>query len=625
MLLSALFIRLAVAVVAVTAAAHSPILSKRVVHEARSFVPQGWSLHRRADPDTLVPLKISLTQSNLHKLDEYLLEVSDPESENYGKHWTPKKVAEVFRPSQESIDTVYTWLVNDYGIHPEKVRLSPNGGALHLAVSIAEAESILGSKYYVYRRSEDGHERVAFESAYTLPEHISRHIDLVTPSLHLPASDASLARRVRKGKPVFERPSGAPKTDITESEVPTDASQCDTYVTLECLRKLYNFYYEPVVPQKNTIGVVEISDEVYQGSDLDIFFNKFSPSMVGERPTLVSITGGHLDPNETNTSFLGESTMDFELVMGLLGPKQNVSLYQIGESGDTWDEALVAAFDKSYCSQSGVSSALDCGNKPASYVVSISYHFEPDYPDPTNARILERVCAEYGKLSLTGMTFVVSSGDHGVAYGSQECFVNGTIVTQPDKGGFVGQFPASCPYVTAVGATQLAKNNTIADGEGATTDFPSGGGFSRIFGQPTYQKRAVSRYLNNYVPKSYGADVFNRTGRAYPDVSANGYPTVVALGGKFSRSGGTSAAAPIFASMIAAVNDARISVGKGPVGFINPAIYSNLFRGAFNDITVGSNPGCGTDGFPASPGWDPVTGLGTPNFSCILDRFLILP
>lgn len=59
------------------------------------------------------------------------------------------------------------------------------------------------------------------------------------------------------------------------------------------------------------------------------------------------------------------------------------------------------------------------------------------------------------------MTFVVSSGDHGVAYGSQECFVNGTLVSHPDKGGFVGQFPASCPYVTAVGATQIAKNDTV--------------------------------------------------------------------------------------------------------------------------------------------------------------------
>ena len=218
MLLSGLFIRLAVAVVAVTAAVHPPVLSKRVVHEARSIAPAGWSLHRRADPSALVPLKISLTQSNLHKLDEFLLEVSDPESANYGKHWTPAKVAKVFRPSQESIDTVHTWLVSDCGIHPEKIRLSPNGGALHLDVTIAEAENIFASKYYVYRRAEDGDERVAFESAYTLPEHVSKHVDLVTPSLHLPVSDAALARRAGKSSsPTYARPSGASKSVIAVS------------------------------------------------------------------------------------------------------------------------------------------------------------------------------------------------------------------------------------------------------------------------------------------------------------------------------------------------------------------------------------------------------------------------
>ena len=215
MLLSGIFIQLAAAVVAVTAAAHPPVLSKRVVHEARSFAPVGWSLQRRADPNVVVPLKISWTQSNLHKLDEYLLEVSDPESASYGQLWTPARVAQVFRPSKESVDTVHNWLVKDCGVHPKKIRLSPNGGALHLDVTVAEAENILESKYYVYRHNEDGNERVAFESAYTLPEHVAKHVDLVTPSLHLPRSDASLTKRAGNGKPIFARPSGAPKAAIS--------------------------------------------------------------------------------------------------------------------------------------------------------------------------------------------------------------------------------------------------------------------------------------------------------------------------------------------------------------------------------------------------------------------------
>ena len=207
--LSSLFIRLASAITVVAAASFpASLLSPRVVHAERASASTGWQLHRRADPGTLVPLKITLAQSNLDRLEAYLLDVSDPESENYGKHWTAGQVAEAFRPSQDSVDTVRSWILNDCGIERDKVRLGHNGGALHLNVTIAEAERILGADYYVYRRSEDGAERVAFEQKYYLPEHVSRHVDIVTPALHLPAVST---RQLAKSKSVIGRPSGAPK------------------------------------------------------------------------------------------------------------------------------------------------------------------------------------------------------------------------------------------------------------------------------------------------------------------------------------------------------------------------------------------------------------------------------
>jgi tripeptidyl-peptidase-1 len=77
------------------------------------------------------------------------------------------------------------------------------------------------------------------------------------------------------------------------------------------------------------------------------------------------------------------------------------------------------------------------------------------------------------------------------------------------------------------------------------------------------------------------------------------------------------------ASIIALINNARLDAGKGPVGFINPVIYAN--PQAFNDITSGSNSGCGTNGFNATKGWDPVTGLGTPDYEKLLKVFMELP
>jgi len=94
----------------------------------------------------------------------------------------------------------------------------------------------------------------------------------------------------------------------------------------------------------------------------------------------------------------------------------------------------------------------------------------------------------------------------------------------------------------------------------------------------------------------------------YPDVSANGDNIAVYLNEVFSTSGGTSASTPIFASLINRINELRLNAGKSAVGFVNPALYAHPEM--FNDITNGTNPGCGTDGFSAAPGWDPVTGLG---------------
>ena len=105
--------------------------------------------------------------------------------------------------------------------------------------------------------------------------------------------------------------------------------------------------------------------------------------------------------------------------------------------------------------------------------------------------------------------------------------------------------------------------------------------------------------------------------------------------GVFQPVSGTSCSSPIFASVIALINDARATKGQSPLGFLNPFLYAN--PQAFHDITTGehvyvycvtvtscsrymsagNNPGCGTNGFDAAKGWDPVTGLGTPNFAAL--------
>ncbi|KAI1796864.1 subtilisin-like protein [Ganoderma leucocontextum] len=592
--------------ISVLALSASTLASPLVVHQGSS-IPHGWSLHRRADLDARIPLKIALVQSNLNNLDAYLLDIADPTSPNYGKHWTYEEVIKTFRPSPESVKTVYSWLVDDQGVDAARVRLGQDGGALHLDVTVAEAEHILAAEYYVFRHT-DGTEQVGVHQSYHLPDHVSKHVDLVWPTQHF---------------------SGAPGLVLVNN----DASHCDTAVTLECLRQLYNFNYTLVARDKNSIAVGEYGEQSYKGRDLDLFFQVFSPNQVGRRPTFVSIAGGQLNDTSNDIGVIGESDMDFQLIMGLL-PLQEVLLYQVGQSSESiggrqflYDE-LLGALDGAYCQEVPERNLTDCGNKPLAHVFSLSYSTSPDVNDPQIAAALARQCAEIGKLGLRGLTFVAASGDEGVAGGTtkdEQCIVNGTLQGgNPPSGGFVPQYPASCPYVTTVGATQVANGSTVRDPEVATTTFASGGGFSNVFPRPSWQDKQVADYLSQHGP-AYAPGVFNRSGRAYPDVSANGHPTAVVIAGNFVVGGGTSASAPIVASLIAAVNDARIARGKGPVGWINPAMYSDQFKGVFNDVTNGSNPGCGTAGFQTASGWDPVTGLGTLNFERFLEQFLALP
>jgi subtilase family serine protease len=140
----------------------------------------------------------------------------------------------------------------------------------------------------------------------------------------------------------------------------------------------------------------------------------------------------------------------------------------------------------------------------------------------------------------------------------------------------------------------------------------SGGGFSEFFSMPSYQAQ---------LPDATEAQFQGR--RGVPDVSASadpGHGLAIYVNGHWTVVGGTSAASPLWAGLIAVGNQ----MAGRPLGFINPALYkigaSDKAKTDFRDITTGNNnqPEVGVDGFPAVAGWDPVTGLGSP----IADKLL---
>ena len=158
--------------------------------------------------------------------------------------------------------------------------------------------------------------------------------------------------------------------------------------------------------------------------------------------------------------------------------------------------------------------------------------------------------------------------------------------------------------MTSVGSTQ-GIDETAADF--------SSGGFSNIFAQPSYQADAVAAYLKTLGNTNSG--LFNPKGRAFPDVAMQSRDIAIIAAGQGETMLGTSASSPMFASMVALVNEQLLDAGQPTLGFLNPLLYSAGAAAVFNDITIGNNPGCGTPGFPALPGWDPV---------CVVLSFLLV-
>jgi len=341
----------------------------------------------------------------------------------------------------------------------------------------------------------------------------------------------------------------------------------------------------------------------------------------------------------------GESDLDLQYAISLVFP-QKVTLYQTGDivEGASFNNFL-DAIDGAYCTTGGgdvrgddgiypdtaaggFKGAANCGTLAPASVISTSYG--SNEADMTLAYEV-RQCNEYMKLGLAGVTIIYSSGDDGVAGNGGECCTKakcaGGTLNSGTTGTFNPSFPGVCPFVTSVGATQIKPNTlptAVNPEEACETVIFSGGGFSNNFAIPSYQSSAVATYFANHAP-TFTATQFNnsRTVRGFPDVSANGANYAVAVDGTISLVFGTSASAPVFGAIINLINQQRVAAGKSVVGFVNPTMYAN--PAAFTDIVTGGNKGCGTAGFTAVTGWDPVTGLGTPKYAALLAAFMALP
>jgi hypothetical protein len=163
------------------------------------------------------------------------------------------------------------------------------------------------------------------------------------------------------------------------------------------------------------------------------------------------------------------------------------------------------------------------------------------------------------------------------------------------------------------------------------TIITGGGGFSNLNAQPAYQQSAVNSWLNSAECQLVAPMVnsYNTSNRAYPDIVLFGHNYGVYIAGVLSSLDGTSASSPSFAGIMTLYADLRARKGLPRLGFLNPLLYhaASSNPAAFRDVTQGSNRclesgmGCCTDGYHACKGFDPVSGLGAPDFKVLQSFF----
>ncbi|KAF5333534.1 hypothetical protein D9611_002701 [Ephemerocybe angulata] len=558
------------------------------VKEALSQPPPGWTPVGEAPADHLISLRIGLPQSNFEALEQHLFEVSNPDHERYGQHLSKEQVEELVKPYPTSLDAVNDWL-KGHGFAEVELDRSPAKDWVSIKVPVKVAEKMLGTKYNIWKHDESG-DTLVRTTSYSLPKSLHAHIDVIQPTtmfsrfnplattLHLP--DAPLRAAI-----TYKAPSRA-----SDARLASIDPACSASITVNCLKQLYNAVgYVPKAPEKNSIGVTGYLEEFANENDLKAFYAEQVPEAVNSTFKVISVNGGENSQDPFSAGF--EANLDVQFAFGLTYPTPG-TFWSTGGRPPFKPDLIVTENTNDFVLK----------QKDVPYVISTSYG-EPEQSVPE--AYARRVCNSFAQLGARGISILFSSGDGGVGDGwddptQTKCKTNdGRNVTR-----FMPTFPATCPYVTAVGGT---------------TDIPeisvyfSGGGFSDYWPRPGYQARHVGDWFKT-IPKDLYKDLYNPAGRGFPDVAAQGTRFRVFWRGEGFGIGGTSASAPAFAGIVALLNDARLALGKRPLGFLNPVLYQKGYAG-LNDITGGhTNPGCGTTGFNSTEGWDPITGLGTPDF-----------
>jgi tripeptidyl-peptidase-1 len=592
--------------------------------------PTHWERGPRAAPELLLTLRVALTP---HKSDgqlgELVAAVADPASPLYGQHLTSfEQLENHFSPSEASVRS-FLQVVQDANV----LRADPLNTIRdfwHVTLTAAAAERLFSIKLFHYtHRQRPELAVVRPEASYAIPQELEQVVAYVDGLESFPTE--MQARFMQRGVT-----DGKDPLAVQHQPFADDFRVSSRGATPAVIREQYDI--PETIPVRNATGYA-VADEsaptgrvdrnkLVVGTFLHEFYNEqdlyqFLHTIDGQREVkkMPKTTGPCLSPYGPT----GEASLDVQVTSALTGHATgDASGIEMMCYTQLRDPSRTYAPDN----QEPFLTFLHDVNamQPPPAVVSISYTDDECSVPVAYANAVNR---ELMKAALRGISVLVSAGDAGVR-GSHlaEGFCG-----VPACSKFMAMFPASSPYVTAVGATTIATGTARGrDGkwkEAVTSTaearalITSGGGFSDLYDMPDYQRKAVTSYLA-FANTSGLTQYFRDTGRALPDVAAVGHAFPVVVNGEVGATDGTSVSAPVLASMVTLLN--RALPNLPPLGFLNPLLYRlyDECPQVFADITQG-DISCGSKGMQcckqghmATTGWDAASGLGTLRFSTLL-------
>jgi subtilase family serine protease len=549
---------------------------------------------------------VALRPRDAAALAAYARAVSTPGSPGYRRYLTPAQFARRFGATAAQISAVRRAL-RARGLTPGAV----SRGALSISVKASAARLERAFSVSLTRMAlRDGRMTIRASAAPALPASLARTVQSVV-GLNTMAAPRPLLVRAPPGS--SGRGSQSRSHVVTGGPQPCGAASAaapgQQAYTADQIASAYGFsglYAAGDNGAGITVAVYELEPD--DPSDIAAY-----QSCYGSHATVSNVA---VDQGAGTGPGTGEAALDIENLIGL-APDANVLVYQGPNSNSG------APGSGPYDTFSAII------NQDRARVVTVSWGQCETGLGQTDAAAENTL---FEQATIQGQSIVAASGDSG----AEDCDAGGAL---PQTQAAVDD-PSSQPFVTGVGGTTLSalgprptesvwnSGGTVLSG--MLQPGASGGGISALWPMPSPQLNAAPA-LNVRTAQAAGSACGHPGGfcREVPDVAADGDPAtgyLIYWNGKggitgepagWQGIGGTSGASPLWAALLALTDGSRACSGA-PVGFANPALYEaagTAYADDFNDVTTGNNDFTGTNGgrFAAGPGYDPATGLGTPN------------